>query len=275
MKKLLALVLAALLLFSLAACGGITEEEPEVYVASQDIEVAVAVVQSGKAKAVTRKLSDKELKSIDLACVYFDLSGKQVGEAETVQCDFSQDADLTIWTFTAAPEAQYMEAIVSSVTYADDTKHTCPGVSTWASTTSALFTPENHASKMETMASKEAAAAQTCDAAAITLGTPAEGKLELTVKNTSGKEVDEVIAFLLWFDAEGNPIEMNGVFVPNSEKISAKTLAVDEEATYTATAPEGAASAKGIVQSVTFTGGESWQNDYIYEWAIVNYGSNK
>ena len=272
MKKLIALILAALLLCSLAACDALTEKEPELYVGSEDIEVAIAVVQSGRAKTVTRKLTDKELKSIDLCCVYFDLSGKQIGEAELVQCDFSQDAKLSIWTFSAAPLSQYMEATIASVTYADGTKKECPGVSTWANATGTLYSTEIYTNKLETMAGKEAAAAQTCDAATITLGTPTEGKLELTVKNTSGKEIDEVVAYLLWFDAEGNPIEMNGVFVPNAEKISAKTLTVDEEATYTATAPEGAASAKGIVQSVTFTGGESWANDYIYEWALVNYG---
>jgi hypothetical protein len=265
------LILAALLLCSLAACGA-AEKEPEVYVPSEDIEVAVAIVQSGKAKAVTRKLTDKELTSVDLCCVYFDLSGKQIGEAEIVQCDFSQDAELSVWTFNAAAESQYMKAAISSVTYADGTKNSCPGVESWANQASLDFNVESYSKELEEMAGKEGAAAEKCDAAEITLGTPVEGKLELGVKNISGKEIDEVIAYLLWFDAEGNPIEMNGVFVPNSEKISAKTLAVDEEATYTATAPEGAASAKGIVQSVTFTGGESWANDYIYEWALVNYG---
>lgn len=272
MKKLLALFLAALLLCSLVACDIGTENEPETYVPSEDIEVAIAVVQSGKAKAVTRKLSDKELKSIDLCCVYFDIDGKPVGEAELVQCDFSQDAELSIWTFTAAAESQYMKAVIASVTFADGTEHTCPGVNSWANLASLGFNVETYTAELAEMKNKEGAAAEKCDAVETSLGTPAEGKVELTVKNTSGKEIDEVVAYLLWFDTEGNPIEMNGVFVPNSEKISAKTLAVDEEATYTATAPEGAASAKGIVQSVTFTDGEAWENEYIYEWALTNYG---
>lgn len=268
MKRIIAMLLAALMLLSMAACGGTEEETPEVYVPSEDIEVAVAFVSDGKAKVVTRRTSDKELTSIDLYCVYYNAEG-QVGEGETIQCDFATEGKLSIWTFTAAASSQYMEAAVSSVTYADGTKQTCPGVSTWADAAVKAFSVDNYTKKMAELASKEATAAQVCEAVAITLGTPADSKLGLGVKNNSGKEIDEVVVYLLWFDADGAPIDMGGVLVPNSEKISAKTLAVDEDATYTATAPENAAMAKAVVQSVTFTDETVWENDYIYEWAVV------
>lgn len=271
MKKFVTTILTAVLLLSLAACGMATQEPPEAYVPSADIEVAIAFIDNGTAKVVTRRTSDKELTSIDLCCVYFLNGGGQVGEAETVQCDFETKGELSIWTFSAQPLSEYMECIVSSVTYADGTKQTCPGVSTWADETIQSFSVDDHNKKMEQMANKEAAAAEKCDAAELSLGTPADGKLELGVKNTSGKEVTEVVAYLLWFDANGAPVDMKGVLVSNAEKISAKTLAVDEDATYTATAPEGGATVKGIVQSVTFADGTAWENNYVYEWAVSNY----
>lgn len=270
MKRIVAAILSAALLLSLAACG-VAKDAPEAYVPSADIEVAIAFVDNGTAKVVTRRTSDKELNSIDLCCVYFDSDGTQKGEAETIQCDFETKGELSIWTFTAATNSAYVEAAVSSVTYADETKQSCPGVSTWADETVRSFSVDAYNKKMKQMANKEAGAAEKCDAAEISLGTPAEGKIQLGVKNISGKEVAEVVAYLLWFDANGAPIDMKGVLVPNAEKVSAKTLAVDEEASYTATAPEGAATAKAIVQSVTFGDGTVWGNNYVYEWAVANY----
>lgn len=271
MKRIVAMILWAALLLSLAACGKAAQDAPEAYVPSADIEVAIAFVENGTAKVVTRRTSDKELTSVDLCCVYFLNSGSQVGEAKTVQCDFETKGELSIWTFTAQSQSEYIECAVSSVTYADGTKQSCPGVSTWADETVRSFSVDGYNKKMEALANKEAAAAEKCDAAEISLGTPADGKLALGVKNTSGKEIAEVVSYLLWFDANGLPIDMKGVLVPNSEKISAKTLTVGEDATYTATAPEGGATVKGIVQSVTFADGTVWQNDYIYEWAVSNY----
>lgn len=271
MKRIIAMLLAALMLLSMAACGSVEEETPEVYVPSEDIEVAVAFIDNGTAKVVTRKTSDKELKSIDLACVYYN--GNGTGSSERIQCDFSSEGTLSIWTFTAQTGSIYMDAIIASVTFADGTVHTCPGVDSWVSLAKLGYSEEDHNKKMEALATTEAAAAEKCDAVELKPGTPAEGKLELGVKNNSGKEINEVVAYLLWFDAEGKPIDKKGVLVANAEKISAKTLAVDEDASYTATAPENAASVKAVVQSVTFTDETVWENIYVYEWAVVNCGA--
>ena len=80
--------------------------------------------------------------------------------------------------------------------------------------TAALFTTENYTAELETMAGKEGAAAQQCEAAAITLGTPAEGKLELGVKNTSGKEIDEVVLIYTSFISTMEQEVKNEVILP-------------------------------------------------------------
>lgn len=277
MKRVLALILSAVLLLSLTACGlDTTPEPPEAYVPSQDIAVAVTYVTSeltGNARVVTRRTSDKELSGIDLICVYFDSNGKQIQEYERIECTFSTKDEMSIWTFTTPVLCEYLEATIASVTYADGTKSECPGVSTWADETIANFTVENYEKKMTEMAGKEAAAAEKCEAVEYSVEAPENKAMSLKLKNTSGKEIANVIAYLLWFDANGAPIDMDGVVVPNSEKVSAKNLVADEEATYTVNAPEGAGSAKIIIQEVVFADETVWENDYVYEWSVTNCAS--
>lgn len=275
MKRFLVMILSAVLLLSLAACGVVdkTPEPPEAYVPSKDIEVAVTYVNSeltGNARVVTRRTSDKELTGIDLACVYYNVNGEQIREYERIECTFSTKDDLSIWTFTAPVGCEYLEAVIAAVTYADGTKETCPGVSTWAEQTVQAFTVDGYKKAMTEMAGKEGAAAEKCDAVEYSAAAPENNTMSLKLKNTSGKEIADVIAYLLWFDANGAPIDMKGVLVANSEKVSAKNLVADEEATYTVNAPEGAASVKAIIQKVVFADETVWENDYVYEWAVVN-----
>lgn len=282
MKRLLAMILSAALLLSLTACGSVlgndSTQTPEVYVPSKDIEVAVTYVtgaSTGNARVVTRRTSDKELSGIDLACVYYDVNGKQIREYERIECTFSTKDEMSIWTFSAPARTSYIEAAIAAVTYADGTKETCPGVSAWAEQTAAAFTVDGYKKALEEMAGKEAAAAEKCDAVEYTAAAPENKEMSLKLKNTSGKEIADVIAYLLWFDANGAPIDMKGVLVPNSEKVSAKNLVADEEATYTVNAPEGAVSVKAVIQKVVFADETVWQNDYVYEWAVVNSAAAK
>lgn len=275
MKRILALVFSGLLLLSLAACA-VTEktpEPPEEYVPSADVEVVVALVNkelTGNARVVTRRLSEKELTGIELTCLYFDENGTKMQDAESVECTFSTEEKVSVWTFSAPTSCEYVEAIVSTVIFADGTRETCPGVTTWADRTAAAFTVEAYRNKMEEMAGKEGAAAQVCEAVEYSVETPVDNTMRLMLKNISGKQITEVVACLLWFDAQGAPIDMGGVLVENSEKVSAKELAVDEEATYTVNAPAGAATAKIIIQEVTFADETVWENDYVYQWSVVN-----
>lgn len=274
MKRFLAMVLSAVLLLSMTACSVAekTPEPPEVYVPSADIEVAVCAV-SEKAKVVTRRLSDKELTGVVLICVYFDAEGHQIREAERIECTFSTQDELSIWTFSAPAGCVYMDAAIAEVTYGDATKSTCAGVNTWVDQTVAAFTVEGQQKKLEEMAGSAGAAAEKCDAVEYSVEAPKDNTMSLKLKNTSDKEIADVVACLLWFDAQGAPIDMGGVLVDNSEKVSAKNLAVDEEASYTVNAPEGAASAKIIIQNVTFADETVWANDYVYEWSVINWES--
>lgn len=281
MKKIISLLLAAMLLLSMTACGIVgapQETTPEVYVPSADIEVVHAYVVegalTGNIKVATRRLSEKALKSMELTCVYYSASGEQVGESETIECTFSQQNKFSVWTFSATSLPAYVEAIVSSVTYEDETKSVCPGVSTWVKTSSATFTAEKYAKQLEDMAKTEAAAAEKSDVTC-EVGQIEEQKVGIALTNTGDKEIAEIMLYVLWFDATGAPVDMKGVFVPNTENVTAKSLAVGEKATYKVSAPEGAASAKAIVKEITYADETVWENDFTYEWAFSNYNGAK
>lgn len=281
MKKIISLLLSMVLLLSLAACGVPAKEPepPEAYVPSEDIEVVLTrVVEgalNGNIKVVTRRTSEKELKAMELTCLYYDASGKQLGEAEKIECTFSAHGKFSIWTFTATGLPAYAEAIVSSVTYADETKSVCPGVSTWVQTSSATFTVDKYEKAMADMAKTEAVAAEKCDAVSCAAGELAEQKLRVELTNNSEKEINEVIVYALWFDEAGAPIDMKGVLIPNAENVSAKNLKPEEKAAYKISVPEGAASAKLIVKEITFADNTTWENDFTYEWAFCNYKTAK
>lgn len=275
MKKIMAMILAAVLLLSLAACGAAGKNSLEAYVPSEDFEVAVAFVDRGAAKVATRKISDREVSAIELACVYFDGNGEQVGQSEQIQCDFTTEDSLSIWSFAAAQSSKYMEVVVSGVTYADGTQHACPGVSDWIQATVKSFSIEKHKQKMEKLATEEAVKAQQCDAVELNLEAPVNNEQNVGVKNLSGKKIATVTIYQLLYDPDGVPMDVKGVFIPNAKKISAEILDVGEEATYTVVVPEDTTTVKGIVQSVIFEDGSVWENNYVYEWAVCNYETAK
>lgn len=270
MKKVFAILLAVAVLLSMAACGDTGEQQQVSYKASTDIEVALAFVD-GNARVVTRKLTDKALKAIDLVCVYYSINGYQQDEYEIVGCEFSSENELSIWTFDVPIGTAYMDAAIASVTYADGTKEECPGVSTWASTTSALFSVETYQKRVDDMKKLQGAAAENCPAAKTTVSAVTEGKLPIEITNTGDKDISKMVLYVLWFDEAGMPVACNGPVVSNSENISSGELTAGETANYTVDPPETAVNAKALVKSITFADETTWENEYVYEWSFVNY----
>lgn len=269
MKKAFAILLAVVMLVSMAACGD-KGEQKNSYAGSIDIEVALAFVD-GNARVVTRKLTDKTLKAIDLACVYYSTSGDQQGEYEVVGCEFSSDSELSIWTFDVPIGTAYMDAAIASVTYADGTKEECPGVSSWASATAALFSVEAYEKRVSDMRKNQATAAQNCPAAKAAVSVVAEGKLPIEITNTGDKDISKMVLYVLWFNEAGMPVACNGPVVSNSENISTGELTAGQTGNYTVEPPETAVNAKALVRSITFADETTWENEYVYEWSFVNY----
>lgn len=272
MKKLIALLLCAATLLGLAACGGETKPaEPETYVGSADVEVAVAYVND-TARVVTRKLSDKEMTSIELACIYYDLQGQKIRD-ERIKCDFSQDTKLNLWNFAVPVGCAYMDATIAKVEYADLTTYVCPGVSTWIETSAAAFTADTYRDRVADLKKNEATAAENVSELEMVFAEVVQGTVGVQLSNKSGKDISSVVLYMLWYDANGKPVDRGGVFVPNAGRTSADNLKADETSTYSVKAPEGAVKVKGIVQTLNYADNTNWENRYIYEWAVANYTS--
>lgn len=270
MKKVFAILLAVMLLLSMTACGGATtQQEPETYVPSTEIEVVLAFVQE-RAVVVTQRLVEKELKAIELACCYYDAAGNRIS-SERVECTFSTQDTRSIWNFNVPSGCEYMDAIVASVTYPDGTQNVCPGVSTWIDL-GIVTNLQTRETEFQNMKKLQGAAAENCPGATATLGELAEGKQKVEI--TAGdKATKNLVLFVLWYDEAGAPVSCDGSYVKNGEGISIGELKADEKATFSFEAPEGAAKAKTIVRQITFADDTLWQNEYYHEWAYVNYSA--
>ncbi len=263
MKKVFAMIAVFPLLVSLAACGG--NYEPEAYVASNALVVETAYVD-GQAKVITRKTTDKELSGVKLACVYFDAAGQQVGEFEVIEGDVVKKDVVSSWTFDAPAGCVYVEAIVAGVTYADGTAENCPGVDTWAKDTAATF----NAQAQKTALTAAAAEAENCPAVTYTVEEMKDTSVDVELTNTGDQAITEAVVYSLWFDAQGDPVDIGGNFAKNAKRSSLKDLAAGENASYTVPAPEGTAKAKMVIETVTFADGTIWENAAVYKWLAAN-----
>lgn len=267
MKKLIAILTFAALLFSLAACAPSTPPA-EDYVATEAMEVVVAYVGS-QAKVITRKLSEKPLSGIKIACVYYDATGAQVGEYEIIEGEIVAEDEVSVWTFNAPVGSVYIDAVVAGVTYEDGTVENCPGIDTWAKGAAAVFDPETRRTLMEARAEK----AEQCPALTLKTEFTTDDGLQTTVSNVGDKEIDSVILYNLWYDKDGLAVDVGGAMAINATRSSLSDLAVEETADYTIPTEEGTAKAKQVVEMIHFTDGTSWYNDYVYDWLAANQGS--
>ena len=266
MKKAVAAILAVALVMCMTGCA-LGEKETNAYTPSQDIEVCLAFVDR-EATVVTKRLTEKELKSVELACMYYTASGYSIGEYKLLECTFSTYDKLSIWNFEVPSGSVYMEATVAAVTYADGKKEACAGISDWAQSKAQLDVKAYEKSLQE-MKKNQGAEAENCPAAAITLGALQDGKQKLEIC-AGEKAINSLVLYALWFDQNGVPLDCNGIFVINGEKISSGGMQANATGTYSIEAPKGAAKAKVIVQQVIFADETVWDNPYVYQWAFVN-----
>lgn len=267
MKKLYGLCLAMAMLLSLNACKSSVSPptEPEAYVSSDAVSVVVSYMD-GKAKVITRKITEKEITYLDIACIYFDQEGKPLGKFEKIEGAVEVEDAVSNWSFDAPVGCAYLQAAISAVTYADGTKERCPGVDTWVAETTASFDVESHIESLQ----KQAALAETCPVLALDWEFTTQEGLVTKVKNQSEQEIDNVIIYTLWYDTEGLPVDVGGSFAQNATRAALAELAVGDEARFTIPTEEGAAKAKQVVEKVIFADGTIWENENAYHWIAAN-----
>ena len=139
MKKAISLLLIALLLFTVSACKSANAPEITRYIPNSQAEVAVSYIYDGKANIATRQLTDTKLKSITLACIYYDITGKQIGKLKLIDCEVSNNKDVTLWQSDCPELAVYIDSVVYSVTDENETEHKTENIDLWESSATSSF----------------------------------------------------------------------------------------------------------------------------------------
>lgn len=266
MKKVFTILLSALLAFSCLACSE-TAVSQEPYKPAKEIAVTAAFVENGIGKFATRAEKDAGVKSIEVACLYFNEKGNTLGEYEKITCNITDGDFLNIWEVSVPADCAYIAATIASVT--TDTKTSCPGVDTWAKETAAAFSPASYEKSVKALRKENLAAKY--DMVSYAFESWDNSVLKYTVKNKTKKDMTAVRLYVLYYDKDGNPVSTGSAVCDNSKILESLDLKAGEETTFTVSVPTGSAGIKAVIDSITYDDGEVFQNPYVYEWLIANY----
>lgn len=276
MKKLLALLLAALIMVSLAACvpdldfGTEPTEWKSSYVPSTKAKVASSFVVNGEAKFVIDLIDDNaDVVKVSIACMYFDENGKVIGTYETLSCKV-ENQKRSSWETAAPANCVYAVATVCATTDSQGNTDTCAGIDDWAKETEDTFTVAAHKLQLNTWALL-GATAEINEYVKIENLICENTTLEIELTNLKNYEIPKLQIYLLLFDENGNPMNVSGNSAPNSKLLELTNLLAEETATYEYTIPEGTASVKAAVRFVQIGEEEVWNNPYLYEWLFSSY----
>ncbi len=272
MKKAMIPALIVFLLFSLVACNQKTITEPGEYIPNTQAEIVVAYIYNGKANIVTRQNNDVKLKSITLACVYYDASGQQIGNLNMTDCEIIDQKNVTLWQTECPETAVYMDCAIYSTTQENGTETTAEHIDLWETTVVSEFRIDTYSESLREKLGDNAALAVTNPYAI--LGSVRWQDLSVTVEmSLLSDNIQSVYLFALWFDAQGQPLDLQACsYCANGESMVAHIQSEDNH-NYIFKAPGNAKSAKVIVQSADLKDGTQWVNPYFYEWLFVNQSS--
>ncbi len=273
MKKALSFILIPLLLFSLCACNRDKTQESTEYIPNTEVEIAVAYIYNGKANIVTRPLNDTPLKSLTLACVYYDITGKQIGQCKMIDCKVTDNKNVTLWQSDCPEMAVYVDCVVYSTTDESDNVLTAERIDLWEQSVVKAFQIDTYRANLENDLRESAGKAVANPH--VKLGSVNWQDLSVTVEmELLSDNIKSVYLFALWFDEDGLPVDTNTCsYCGNGESMVAHIT--NNNHNYIFQAPETAQSAKIIVQSIDFKDGTQWINPYCYEWILLNRSNAK
>lgn len=267
MKKLICLFLLLAMMVTLVACKN---KEPEVFTPNTEAEIAAAYIYGGQANIATRSLVEKDLTKITLACVYYDITGKQIENRQLIECNITEKKNVLLWQVSCPEMAVYMDCIVFSTQDADGNISSAQNVDIWEETVVSAFQIETYQSTLIDSTTEAANTASTNPYATLSNIVWNDSEITVDLETTAESEVKSVYLFALWFDGDGAPIETGSCsYCKNGELMVAHIQSLGLHS-YVFTAPEKAHSAKLLVQAVDFTDGTQWTNPYCYEWIVHN-----
>ena len=272
MKRAITLIMLMCILITFAACK---EETPSAYSPNPDAEVTVAYIYNGTANIATRILAEQQPKSISLTFIYYDITGKQIDARRLVECQIFDNSDTHLWQISCPEMAVYMDCVVYEVKHADNTVSQATGIEIWEDDSIHTFRIDTYQDNLDKRLSEPAAEAESTPYANIALLSWNETEITVSLDGLNEHEIDSVYLFALWFDENGEPINVGACdYCLNGELMLAK-IDNPDASTFIFDAPDGAASAKVIVHSVDFTDDTFWMNPYCYQWIVYNRNRSK
>lgn len=277
MKKLLALLLAALVMVSLAACVPTSDldrdptECKSSYVPSDQAKVASSFVVNGDAKFIIDLTDGADVDKVGIACMYFDENGKLLSDYEILTCKVENEKRSS-WETGAPADCLYAVATIAFTTDSQGNKETCVGVDDWAKETEASFSVSAHKVLLAAWA-QLGATAEINEYVKIESLVCDNDTLEIELTNLKNYDIPKLHVYLLLYDENGYPMDVGGNSCPNSKLIELTNLLAEENATYEYNIPNGTVSVKAVLRMVQTGEEETWNNPYLYEWLYSNYAT--
>lgn len=272
MKKIIALLCSLAICLSFAACGKKTDEEAAKNSGSSkpakalSITAAFVTDPSGEFCIMVENGYDKTVTEFTVAFVGYDANGiatsseyeTTVVSAANILSGESKSIEVYTYNFNGA----YVDAMVSEVTFDDGKKSEARGVESWAK--NALknnFAIDEFKTTMAALGENVAENSK-CEYLNISTVFSYDNNLYIVAENISDKTILDFKIGYLCFDANGLPVDgyqTGNVSSANLIKGAKKSFSFYESCTY----------AKAIVTSITFDGGETWENTDALLWSAT------
>ncbi len=320
MKKIIAFILALSICFAFCSCGGVDTDVPEkdgeiaeekesenknsdeadanddtdndevttlkkdAFVENHGVEVVASYVYDGDVYVVVKNITEKPVLSFTVAYLAFDKNGLPTesnykrGTNSTANI---MPGEKKIVSFYGNSTDAYASAIVTNITYSDDTTWEFDKVSDWYATIKKDFTVAAYNESLTKIAA-EAIKAETNEYLSIDSTEKihrnqfsTQDDFVFTLTNKSSKDIVKATIRVLEYDENGYAVSTSpyDTYCKNDNSTGGTiNIAAGDTDEFSSNLffEASCKQYKCIVQSVEFADGETWTNPYLYEWIITN-----
>lgn len=273
MKKIVAVLCSLAICFSFAACGKKADDDAANKSGdskpAKSLAVSAAFVTDANGHEFCLMLENKYEKTVTdftVAFVSYDANG--IATSSEYATTFVSAANIlggeskSIEIYSYDLNGPYVDAMVSEVTFDDGKTAKARGVDSWAEKAlKATFPIDEYKSEMAALGENVAESAEN-KYLNITATFSYDSYLYIVAENISDKTILDFKIGYLCFDANSLPVD--GYQTGNVSSANLIAGAKESFSFY-----ETCAYAKAIVTSITFEGGETWENPDALLWSVT------
>lgn len=255
------------------------------YETNKDLQVVAGFTYDGYTYVVVENTGDKPILNYSVAYINYDENGFSTTSGDGYRNGRNDAANIMPGGKAIArwlgDSGKYVDAVVTSVDYSDDTTWEMNEIETWADSSKGSFSVDKYNDKIAEL-DKVAPLAESNEYLSLD-GTSMEHRnqfstssdFSFTLTNKASQGITKASVFVLQFDASGFPVSvspydtycLNGRstggtinLTPGSTDTLTDNLFFDANTT----------QYKVVISSITFQDETTWTNPYLYEWIIAN-----